>query len=573
MTWWHYLLLSNLYLILFYGFYVALLRRETFFQLNRIYLVSSAVVSFVIPLMQYDLVKQWFITQKVQQTIYSASPSVIYQFNGMQPDNVTTGEILRFIYMAGIAVLSIKLMWQLFALNKIIRNGTGAAAWSFFKKIRVDDDLADRQVIMAHEEVHARQWHSADVLLIEVIMIINWFNPMVYLYRRSIKNIHEFIADRDALESGVNKAEYAMLLVSQTFDTPVHHLLNPFFDGSVLKQRIMMLQKNRSSYVALIKYGFSAPLFALMLILSSATINNSKVIKTIRKEALTILDAPAPVTMDQIAPEQQIAAPPQPQEELHMSAADLKTSNDLVVQDKPVTIAADRVGKSVDTLKPDDHHEVFTVVEKLPEFPGGVSSFFNFLHKNLRYPEEAKQNNVQGRVNVTFVVRRDGSLDDVKALSDRLGGGLSEEAVRVIKASPKWIPGEQNDRKVDVQYTVPVIFNMMNQEDAQLRKDSLREVPKIVYLRRNTFSTGSASTDSTSGKKKVTVVFGYKVKDASKDVAPLYMIDGKEAPENFKIGSLSPDKIQSIDVRKRGDVAQGTSTDRSVISITLKKDK
>jgi beta-lactamase regulating signal transducer with metallopeptidase domain len=68
--------------------------------------------------------------------------------------------------------------------------------------------------------VHARQWHSADVLIIEAVMIINWFNPIVYLYRFAIKHVHEFIADRQALKAGTNKADYAMLLLSQTFDTP-----------------------------------------------------------------------------------------------------------------------------------------------------------------------------------------------------------------------------------------------------------------------------------------------------------------------------------------------------------------
>ena len=142
--------------------------------------------------------------------------------------------------------------------------------YSFFKKIKIGENIADYKVIAAHENVHAGQWHSADVLLVETVMVINWFNPVVYLYRLAIKHIHEFIADRQAIKSGTNKEDYALLLLSQTFNAPAHQLVNPFYNHSLLRQRIIMMQKNNSNRMALIKYGLSVPLFVLMLILSSA---------------------------------------------------------------------------------------------------------------------------------------------------------------------------------------------------------------------------------------------------------------------------------------------------------------
>ncbi len=108
-------------------------------------------------------------------------------------------------------------------------------------------------------------------------------------------------------------------------------------------------------------------------------------------------------------------------------------------------------------------NEIFTSVEVLPSFPGGMEAFGKYLGKALRYPSVAQENGVQGRVNVTFVVERDGSLTDIKPIGRQLGSGLEEEAVRVLKSAPKWTPGRQNGRPVRVQYTVPIVFTLADQ--------------------------------------------------------------------------------------------------------------
>jgi beta-lactamase regulating signal transducer with metallopeptidase domain len=241
MTWWHYLLLVNIYLTLFFGFYALLLRRETFFQLNRIYLVSAAVLSFIIPLIQAQWVKNLFITKQVQNTLYSTSSAdMLVTFAPIKDNHVTIGQLLIVLYIIGAVFLTIRLVWHLILLKRLI-NAPAASAFSFFKKIKLNHSIPGGEVIIRHEEVHARQWHSADILIIEAVMIINWFNPVVYLYRFAIKHIHEFIADEQALLHGTSKADYALLLLSQTFNAPTHRLVNPFFNHSLLKQRIMML--------------------------------------------------------------------------------------------------------------------------------------------------------------------------------------------------------------------------------------------------------------------------------------------------------------------------------------------
>jgi len=569
MTWWHYLLLSNLYLVLFYGFYVLLLQRETFFQLNRVYLVGAALMSFLIPLIQLDWVKQWFITQKVQETIYTASPVMIYRIKAVQPQHITMGELLSNIYIAGIVILSLKLLWQLFTLSRVLKSGKQvAAAWSFFKKIEVDQQLDHHEVIVAHEEVHARQWHSADVLFIEVIMILNWFNPVVYFYRGAIKHIHEFIADRDALNAGTSKAEYALMLLSQTFDAPVHHLLNPFFGSSVLKQRIVMIQKNRSHYLALVKYGFSAPLFALMLALSSATINNSRVVKTIQKSAEHILGTKVPelVTIVSPTPVANLLTVQKP-EQITAARPQFKINTDLIVNDEPHTMepvalpAADSVANTA-------HNEVFTSTEKLPQYPGGIESFHQFLSTNLHYPAEALEKNVKGRVNITFIVERDGALSNFRAVGSFVAP-LANEALRVMALSPKWLPGEQNGKRVAVQYTVPIVFtpNAANVDSSVTGKPHQIMFKSVV----SNMKINGDSLQSASPKVNMMVI---SAKDDKRIPAKfIFLVDGKEMPREKALTSLNPNKIQSIAVFKTDPEHKtfGKVYDKDVIVIATKK--
>lgn len=106
-----------------------------------------------------------------------------------------------------------------------------------------------------------------------------------------------------------------------------------------------------------------------------------------------------------------------------------------------------------------DPARIFISVEKMPAFPGGVQKFADYLKTNLKYPDQALRNNVQGKVFVQFIVEKDGSLTDIKVIR-AIGDGCDEEAVRLIKASPKWNPGMQNGEPVRVYYTLPVIFEL-----------------------------------------------------------------------------------------------------------------
>ena len=160
-----------------------------------------------------------------------------------------------------------------------------------------------------------------------------------------------------------------------------------------------MIQKNKSQKSALLKYLLSAPLFMLMLILSSATLDNKEKNK------------------------------PSPQPETGV----------LIPQNR----------KDI----------VFTTVEQEPSFPGGINSFSKFLVANIKYPSQARAKNVEGKVFISFIVEENGSLSDIKIVRD-IGYGCGKEALRVMKLSPKWKPGIQNGHKVRVQYTIPISYTL-----------------------------------------------------------------------------------------------------------------
>ena len=502
MTWWQYLLLVNLYLVLFYGFYALLLRAETFFNLNRAYLVISSLLSFFIPLIHYNWVSELFITQRVQQTIsVYARPITIYQFRPIaQEHHITIGNVIVFIYAAGAIFLAARLIGQLISLKRIFSAPESSGAFSFFKSVRLGANMDNQDVIEAHELVHVSHWHSADVMLIEFIAIINWFNPVVYFYKFGIKHIHEFIADRHALKNGMTKAEYALLLLSQTLRAPANQLVTPFFNHSLLKKRIMMLQKSRSKYMALLKYGLSAPLFMLMLILSSAAVIKSHTVVVFNNKAEEVLQAPA-TSLDPA----KIITNKEDNNDKASPGNNTKTGGYL-----------DSKSVAANKLRTDP---LFVSVEREPQFKGGMLAFYQFLALHLDYPEQMIRYNIQGKVVVALTVEKDGSLSDIKSIQD-VGYGSAEEAIKVLKTSPKWQPGYQNGVPVRVRYTLPINFNLVKE------KNSSDTISKVTFTM-NPEPDGQndvrvASPDSSSRKFNLIAADDFDFRSHA-----LYLLDGK----------------------------------------------
>jgi len=658
MNWANYLIQINLYLTLFYAFYMMFLRNETFFNLNRAYLLSAAFFSVSIPLIRNEWIKSLFFTEKVQQNWSSVNVMVMEGFASpiKEESNWALGDYLTFVYLFVMLFLVLRLVFRLIKVQKMLNSDNHPEAFSFFRKVRVNQDLPQKEQIEKHEQTHAKQLHTADVLFFEILGIINWFNPVTYSYKKSIRQIHEFIADEQALHLQSNKKDYALLLFSKSFGINPNSLTNNFFNQSLLKRRIMMLQKPKSRKTAILKYGLSAPLFLIAMVLSSATVSENKTIKQIENQiqpAQPIAEILVPKVVEDLVIDNKkeevsfekpivnvnidgefeafkkhlvksLSFPQKLKDDktdfklaytfnvgkngLINNVSAVKFNDTFLTSDGETKISSFKeklnVPEGIYTLfinyvlsglnksaaidatrdlgiiknfigeitvtaylanktalnevvvvgygsKNDD--EVFSNVEVLPGFPGGLSAFGKFLAANLRYPAYARENNIQGRVFLSFVVEKDGSLSAIK-VARGIGGGCDEEAVRVISISPKWNPGMQNGKAVRVSYTVPVFF--------QLNSNVKGNVSGI-----NTSTTRADSIRVISGLSSIVKTNNF-----------LLIIDGKEIEMGSKgelNDSIKPEDIESINVLKDEAAIKlyGDKGKNGVVQIITKKKK
>ncbi len=454
-----YLIQVNIYLTLFYAFYILVLQNETFFKWNRIFLVSSGLLSCLIPVMQSEWVRSLFVTKNIEQISKVAlNPMVLneVQISVDRNESLTPGEWIAVVYLLGVLLFLCRFLWQLSKVSKSFKVGTQAQ--SFFNKIKVSEDLPSRDSIVKHEEVHVSQVHSADVVFFELISIINWFNPVVYAYKKSVKYIHEFIADEVA-SGHTGKTEYAEILVSNVFGIQKEQLTNNFYNQSFLKKRIIMLHKTKSSRTAFLKYGLTAPLFAAMLVFSSATINQDDINQTDHASTIfqpEILKAIASVDPTSTDKSNSVTS-------LLEEVKDLKkelTSVNSPDQEIDETIITDRANVMLaKEQNPKDTSGVYNQasVEVMPEYPGGINKFLQWVGSNYKFPKPASEAEISGRMIVQFVVEKNGTLTDIKVPKD-LGFGTGDAAKELIANSVKWKPGIQNGKPVRVQYTLPLML-------------------------------------------------------------------------------------------------------------------
>ena len=281
MTWAYYLLESNLYLSIFYGLYLLVLQKETFYNLNRMYLLLTAMLSFTIPFLKIGNLNQLLFGATRQDLSYvepGLSKANIGSFTILPVE-----EMLIVTYALIAAFLCIKLFinfYQILALAlKAKRRTTEGVvyielnneitAFSFFNLLFINPSSEEKRTIIKHEMVHIRQKHSFDILLIEFLKILNWFNPIVWLIQKEIKLLHEYIADDVTTKSDVQKHDYAMFLIQNSFGAIPNYLTNQIFNQSILKRRINMLNKQKSAGRARLKILLTVPIVGGMLLVST----------------------------------------------------------------------------------------------------------------------------------------------------------------------------------------------------------------------------------------------------------------------------------------------------------------
>ena len=442
-----YLAESALSLAVFYAIYWLFLRKETFFRVNRFYLLSMITFSFVFPLLPAGWIPSApSATMAVILEPVLISPGKMDETLGA---HVQWVELAGLVYFTGILVFLLRFLVQLAQIYLIARRfgisshhglrvvfvDRGYAPFSFFNLVFINRDAIPSRglaAVLEHEHVHTSQFHSADMILVELARAFQWFNPAIWLAGREMKCIHEFLADEGVLQNGISRSTYQQMILNATMGIELNDLTN-HFNVSLLKKRIAMMTKPKSNTWAKSKLLFALPaILGLLFVVSVRSHGNTEALNTQVSTAVNL-------------------------------SQDL-TATDRVARDQP------KAGPGVLYTAPvTQDKKVYKKSEKMPSYPGGSDAMIKFLVSNIKYPEEAKKNKVTGTVFVSFIVRADGSVTDVKVLRG-IGSGCDEEAVRVIKLMPNWEPGVEKGKAVDVMFNLPIKFNL---------DDEKKEEPKI----------------------------------------------------------------------------------------------
>lgn len=488
-----YLLKVNVAFVLFYAFYRLFFYKDTFFKLRRAILLAFFGLALFYPLLN---IQDWV---RQQEPI----ADVIYMYSAMLPEATAKADAaasvdwygwllgsLGFIYWGIVAFLCGRFLVQLSSIlwlahtsERVVIHETpvyalrkAAGPFSFFRMVFLHPEShSDKETdeILTHECTHVSQWHSIDVILSEMMCMACWFNPFVWLLKREVRHNLEYLADNRVIQSGYDSKSYQYHLLGLAHHQSVTTLYNSF-NVLHLKNRIMMMNKKRSPGIVRTKYLIFIPLVGILMLLSNieavarltvrlaneATVSNAMVTATgilvdetgqpligasvVVKggKERTITDKKGAFSLE-VPANAILRCSYQGRESQEVLAADMTNNTHLSLSSKSREM----------------NEQVFTVVEKMPSFPGGDAELLKYIATNIKYPKESQDNGEQGRVICSFIVGRDGSVNNPEVLRG-VTPLLNEEAVRVINTMPRWNPGMQRGKAVAVKYTVPITFRL-----------------------------------------------------------------------------------------------------------------
>ncbi len=488
-----YLLKVNLALALFYIFYRLFLVKDTFFLSKRILLLSFLMISFVYPLFGVSI---WTSAQHTSAMrlaeIYNSIvlPEVTITEVGIPASTVSacTGmQWIKGIYFAVLFYLFIKLLVQFFSIVHIRFQSTqirkmGYKIWmlnkaispfSFFHWIFIHPSShteEEMREILLHEQTHCSQWHSVDILISEFVCILCWFNPFAWLLRKEISINLEYLADQKVLSAGHDRKAYQYHLLHMSMQQTSLSLMNSF-RMLPLKNRIHMMNKRRSHPALQSKYIIWIPLLLLLMMINNMETMARTTLHLTREVANYVQNQYVSDTSEPVTAELQESpisyfqgnnqADSQPFVELTSSLA---TTMATAAKAKPMAATvAEEQPEMLHSSPAEEESVVFDVVETMPEFPGGQDGMMRFLSTTIKYPTNAQNENIEGRVIAQMVIDTDGTPTDISIVRS-VHPDLDREAIRVLSSMPRWTPGKQRGKEVRVRYTVPIRFKLENRE-------------------------------------------------------------------------------------------------------------
>ena len=403
-----YIARAGLYLSLFYAFYLLVMRRTTFFRFNRVILLLGSYICLLLPFIRLRTAKAAVVATELTMVA-----------EGKVADGAAIHvafpwwEVLFYVYIAGILVTFGVFLVSSWKMARLIRKGEelerdgcrlvllnrDVPSFSWGSRVVMGKkDFEENPAIFTHESMHVHCRHSLDLLLLLPIQLLFWWNPLVWIAREEVRLLHEYEADEGVIKQGIDATQYQLLLVRKAVGEQRFTLASGF-QHAKLKNRIAMMFKSTSSGWMRWSYLAMIPVLALFMFACNSTRNN----KSSEKE-------------DAVAVEQ------------------------TEVQEDAVP---------------------FSDIERKPTFNGGdANEFAKWVNEQIKYPEQAKQDNAQGRVLVEFTIGTDGNVRDVKVLRG-VREDLDAEAIRVIESSPKWEPGYNAEGKaVPVSFNFPIVYKI-----------------------------------------------------------------------------------------------------------------
>jgi TonB family protein len=434
----------------FYMFYSFFLSKDTLYGRNRIFIIISVLTALGLPFITI------YTSQPVNIPFFGKTLSEVLvtgSFSGLHgtqsPGNLDPAGIFLTFYIAGVILFGCKLLFDLLELliliagkkekgSNIIRfhglNTSGFSALGFvFISTRLSSEESEE--IMKHEQNHIDHYHFFDIIFIEIVKVIQWFNPFIHLFNRSLRAVHEYQADERCLRTGVPVVSYQSLIMNQVFKSKAFTITNSFSNPTLIKKRMIMMTKKRSGMLANLKLLMVLPVIAIVLIAFSSCKGKTTSARS---------------TTEVIAPATQPAAV--------LGSFDQKVPVNYVP--KPGEIAPPPPPPPPPPFTVKDSDTTWQVVDKMPEFRGGDAALGKFLGENIKYPVGSKTKGVTGKVILRFIVKSDGSVDEVSVIQG-VAADLDAEAVRVVSALPKFEkPGFKGGRPVAVWYMIPISFRL-----------------------------------------------------------------------------------------------------------------
>lgn len=489
----HYILQVIIFQLVFLLVYELLLKKETFFATNRWYLLITPLVSFLLPMLKIESLSTLVPAESVAAISQVWLPEV---YIGAQPENIQQLPAVNIaaqgmqinwwlvVYLGGVTLGFVLLLKKYFSLKKLFRFDVisedrqakiieipnSKLACTFFNTVFLGEKLAEaeRQQILKHELVHVKEKHSFDLVFFEVLKLIFWFNPLMYLYQSRLATLHEFIADAKVLQS-VGKKSYYEQLLNTAFNTQNISFINQFFNHSLIKKRIVMLQKSKSTTIAKMKYLVVLPLLLMMLTYVSCSDDKEELnadlsiseqlaeIKTALEDGKQLNNEEVRQLVEIMQQVKQTTPPPPPAPKMRKQSSSDNETEHVALKEEVIEVPND---------------VPFGVIEDVPIFKGCEELASNeerkdcmskkinqFVNKNFNTKEMQKYAEPGiNRVIVQFKIDENGNIQKIK--SRAANPKLEAEAKRVIAALPQMKPGKQQGKAVNVMYSLPIVFQV-----------------------------------------------------------------------------------------------------------------